>query len=99
MHCVMMTLPFQCGFTPSRWLKSVNVMLEKDPGSPKHHRLCIIMIVEASMNMIMKVIWARQLAPNAEAANYISRVQFGNRKGQMALDALLLKITTMDSLQ
>eukprot|EP00957_Ditylum_brightwellii_P027693 2093487-Ditylum_brightwellii.AAC.1 len=73
-------------------------MLEKDPGSPKLHRLQIIVIVEADMNMIMKVIWARQLVPRAEEMNYISRVQFGNRKGKTALNALLLKITTIDSL-
>eukprot|EP00957_Ditylum_brightwellii_P094419 7189656-Ditylum_brightwellii.AAC.1 len=46
----------------------------------------------------MKVIWARQLVPRAEETKDISRVQFGNRKGKTALDALLLKITTMDSL-
>eukprot|EP00957_Ditylum_brightwellii_P093206 7097147-Ditylum_brightwellii.AAC.1 len=49
--------------------------------------------------MIIKVIWARRLVPRAEEMNYISRVQFGNRKGKTALDALFLKITTMDSLQ
>eukprot|EP00957_Ditylum_brightwellii_P111714 8520527-Ditylum_brightwellii.AAC.1 len=69
-----MTLPFCYGFTPTKWLKSVDVMLEKDPGSPKLHRLQIIVIVEADMNMIMKVIWARRLVPRAEEANYISRV-------------------------
>eukprot|EP00957_Ditylum_brightwellii_P134186 10230428-Ditylum_brightwellii.AAC.2 len=47
----------------------------------------------------MKVIWARRLVPKTEETNYLSRVQFGNRKGRTALDALLLKITTMDSLR
>eukprot|EP00957_Ditylum_brightwellii_P146687 11166125-Ditylum_brightwellii.AAC.1 len=95
----MMTLPFCYAFTPTRWLESVDVMLEKDPGNPKLHRLCIIVIVEANMNMIMKVIWDRRLVPRVEETNYISRVQFGNRKGKTTLDALLLKIATMDSLQ
>eukprot|EP00957_Ditylum_brightwellii_P157113 11957980-Ditylum_brightwellii.AAC.1 len=47
----------------------------------------------------MKVIWARRLVPRAEETNCITRVQFGNRKGKTALDNLLLKITTMDSLR
>eukprot|EP00957_Ditylum_brightwellii_P107136 8174143-Ditylum_brightwellii.AAC.1 len=98
MHCRMMLSPFYYGFTPTRWLKSVDVILEKDPGSPKLYQLQIIVIVEADMSMIMKVIWARQLVPRAEEMNYISRVQIGNRKGKTALNALLLKITTMDSL-
>eukprot|EP00957_Ditylum_brightwellii_P199792 15230846-Ditylum_brightwellii.AAC.1 len=97
-HCIMITLPFQYGFTPERWLKAIDVMLEKDLDSPKLHRLRIIVIIEANMNMIMKVIWARHLVPQAERHDYISRVQFGKRTGKTALDALLLKITTMDSL-
>eukprot|EP00957_Ditylum_brightwellii_P028745 2171301-Ditylum_brightwellii.AAC.1 len=47
----------------------------------------------------MKVIWARRLVPQAERHDYISPVQFGNWKGKTALDALLLKITTIDSLR
>eukprot|EP00957_Ditylum_brightwellii_P064582 4900739-Ditylum_brightwellii.AAC.1 len=47
----------------------------------------------------MKVIWARCLVPHAEKCKYISPVQFGNRKGRTALDALLLKIITMDLLR
>eukprot|EP00957_Ditylum_brightwellii_P034124 2586810-Ditylum_brightwellii.AAC.1 len=95
-HSIMMPLPIQHGFTPSRWLKAVDVMLEKDPSSPEINRLQIIVIVKADMNMIMKVIWVRRLVPQAEKCNYISPVQFGNQKGRTALDALLLKITTMD---
>eukprot|EP00957_Ditylum_brightwellii_P028207 2129617-Ditylum_brightwellii.AAC.1 len=34
-HSIMMSFPFQYGFTLTRWLKAVDVMLEKDPGSPK----------------------------------------------------------------
>eukprot|EP00957_Ditylum_brightwellii_P076997 5852030-Ditylum_brightwellii.AAC.1 len=48
------------------------------------------------MNAIMKVIWNRQLVPIAEKSQLISPVQFGNRKGRTALDALLLKVVTMD---
>eukprot|EP00957_Ditylum_brightwellii_P124659 9500892-Ditylum_brightwellii.AAC.1 len=48
--------------------------------------------------MIMKVIWARQLVPQAEKTKFLSKVQFGNWKGRTVLDALLLKVTTMDSL-
>eukprot|EP00957_Ditylum_brightwellii_P172139 13104745-Ditylum_brightwellii.AAC.1 len=44
----------------------------------------------------MKVIWNRRLVPTAEKTHFISLVQFGNRKGHTALDALLLKVVTMD---
>eukprot|EP00957_Ditylum_brightwellii_P048707 3695485-Ditylum_brightwellii.AAC.2 len=71
-------------------------MLEKDPGSPKILRLRMIVIVKGDMNAIMKVIWNRRLVSTAEKTHLISLVQFGNRKGRMALDALLLKVVTMD---
>eukprot|EP00957_Ditylum_brightwellii_P126930 9676720-Ditylum_brightwellii.AAC.1 len=86
-----MVLPFLLGFTPRRWQTAIDVMLEKDPGSPKILCLCIIVIVEGDMNAIMKVIWNNWLVPTAEKTQLISLAQFGNRKGCTALDALLLK--------
>eukprot|EP00957_Ditylum_brightwellii_P116054 8853463-Ditylum_brightwellii.AAC.1 len=75
------------------------MMLEKDIGSPKIMRLRIIVIVEGDMNAIMKVIWNRCLVPVAEKAGMLSPVQFGNMKGRTALDALLLKVVSMDCLR
>eukprot|EP00957_Ditylum_brightwellii_P068607 5208864-Ditylum_brightwellii.AAC.1 len=48
------------------------------------------------MNAIMKVIWNRRQVPVAEKTQFLSLVQFGNRKGQTALDALLLKVVMVD---
>eukprot|EP00957_Ditylum_brightwellii_P124506 9488875-Ditylum_brightwellii.AAC.1 len=92
----MMSLPFLVGFTPSRWEKAIDCMLEKDLGDPKIDRLRIIVIVEGDINAIMKVIWNQRLVPVAEKTQFLSPVQFSIRKGQTALDALLLKVVTMD---
>eukprot|EP00957_Ditylum_brightwellii_P027852 2105040-Ditylum_brightwellii.AAC.1 len=48
------------------------------------------------MNATLKIIWNQRLVPSTEKTQFLSPVQFGNRKGQTALDALLLKIVTMD---
>eukprot|EP00957_Ditylum_brightwellii_P104210 7937134-Ditylum_brightwellii.AAC.1 len=98
-HTIMMTLPLRFGFTPRRWQKAIDVMLEKDHGNPKINRLRIIVIVEGDMNLIMKIIWNKCLVLTAESSNFLSPVQFGNRKGKAYLDALLLKIITMDCLR
>eukprot|EP00957_Ditylum_brightwellii_P069788 5299537-Ditylum_brightwellii.AAC.1 len=66
-------------------------MLEKDPGNPRIERLRLIVIVEGDMNTTLKIIWNKPLVPTAE-----NPVQFGNWKGRKALDALLMKIVTMD---
>eukprot|EP00957_Ditylum_brightwellii_P055638 4215829-Ditylum_brightwellii.AAC.1 len=39
-----------------------------------------------------------RLVPVAKAKEILSPVQFGNQKGRTALDALLLKVVTMDCL-
>eukprot|EP00957_Ditylum_brightwellii_P047531 3610259-Ditylum_brightwellii.AAC.1 len=54
--------------------------------------------MEGDMNLIMKSIWNKPLVPAAEKHNFLSPFQFGNRKGKTYLDALLLKIVTMNSL-
>eukprot|EP00957_Ditylum_brightwellii_P130411 9948538-Ditylum_brightwellii.AAC.1 len=41
-HATMMVLPFLLGFTPHRWQTAIDIMLEKDHGTPKITRLCII---------------------------------------------------------
>eukprot|EP00957_Ditylum_brightwellii_P103420 7880361-Ditylum_brightwellii.AAC.1 len=79
----MMILPFQHGFTSTRWYKAIDVMLEKIIGLPKITKLCIILIVEGNMNGILKVIWNKRLVPRVEEQNTLSEVQFGNRKGRM----------------
>eukprot|EP00957_Ditylum_brightwellii_P015778 1188753-Ditylum_brightwellii.AAC.1 len=68
----MMTLPFRIGFTPHRWQKAIDVMLEKDIGDPKINRLRIIVIVEGDMNLIIKIIWNKRLVPTAERSNFLS---------------------------
>eukprot|EP00957_Ditylum_brightwellii_P042468 3215881-Ditylum_brightwellii.AAC.1 len=92
----MMFLLFMHGFTPLQWMTVIDVMLEKDPRDPRINRLHIIVIVKGDMNGVMKIIWNKRLVPKAEATEFLHPVQFGNHKGRMALDALLLKIVTME---
>eukprot|EP00957_Ditylum_brightwellii_P017976 1354292-Ditylum_brightwellii.AAC.1 len=98
-HTIMMTLPFRFGFTPHRWQKAIDIMLEKDLADSKINRLRIIVIVEVDMNLIIKIIWNKHLAPTSDSSNFLSPVQFGNKKGKTSLDTLLLKIITMDCLR
>eukprot|EP00957_Ditylum_brightwellii_P109172 8327967-Ditylum_brightwellii.AAC.1 len=74
-------------------------MLKKDAGNPKITCLQIIVIVKGNMNGVVKAIWDQRLVPVAEKTNFLSTVQLVNRKGHTSLDALLLKVVTVDCLQ
>ena len=49
-HCIMASLPLKYGFTPKRWTKAIQIMLEKKTGNPLLHRLRGILILEADLN-------------------------------------------------
>ena len=61
----MMSLPFEHGFAPSQWRQYLEVMLEKQPGDPLIHRICIIVLLEAGFNIPLRIIWMRRLFPSA----------------------------------
>jgi hypothetical protein len=39
LHSTMMLIPFQAGFSPTRWHNVIDVRLEKQVGCPHIHRL------------------------------------------------------------
>ena len=75
-----------------RWLDEVEVMLEKDPGDPKLHRLRIICLYEADYNLFLKLLWAKRLVPHAEKHGLLGDAQGGNRAGRTSNDVSAHKV-------
>ena len=74
----------------NRWKTVVNVMIFKDPGNFKIHRLRVIHIYEADFNLILAVKW-RQMLHKANNDNLIHEGQYGGRPGCEAQSLTLLE--------
>jgi hypothetical protein len=73
-----------------RWKRVVNVMIFKEHGNYRIHRLRVIHIYEADLNLILAVKW-RQLLQHAERQDLIHAGQYGGRPGCEAQSLTLLE--------
>ena len=73
-----------------RWKQIVNVMIEKDPGNPKIHRLRVIHLYEYDLGMLLAIHWKNMLR-SAEKRNEINEGQYGGRAGHEAQSLVFLE--------
>jgi hypothetical protein len=60
-HAAMMTVLLEAGFCPERWKQEVDVMLEKVPGISRSNKLQIIQLLEADLNQVIRIAFARNI--------------------------------------
>jgi hypothetical protein len=60
-HADMMSIPLAAGFCPERWKYVIYVMLENIPGVVITNKLCIIQLLEADLNQVRRIDFARNI--------------------------------------
>ena len=88
---VLLNYAITFGYPFQRWLKIVNIMLLKDLGNPRIHRLRVIHIYEADYNLLLAVKW-RQALYHAEEHRLLNDGLYGSRPGRSAQDPALLEV-------
>jgi hypothetical protein len=66
-----------------RWKDILNIMILKEPGNTKIHRLRVIHLFEADYNLILSVKWRQQIK-HAEERELLNEGQYGSRSGRKA---------------
>jgi hypothetical protein len=92
---IMANLPYIYGFSPQRWKKGLDVMLEKKPGVRQVSSLRAILLYEADFNQNNKRL-GREMLFRAEKYKAVVTKQFGSRKHLSAIDQSLKKALTFD---
>jgi hypothetical protein len=91
LHVRLLQLAVQHQHSYSCWQKVANLMLEKDFGIPKIHRLRIIHLYEADLNLLLGIYFARTLVAHIEDHNWFNIGCYGNRLGLSAHEPVLVE--------
>jgi hypothetical protein len=85
----IINIPLRHGFSPRRWQKVVNAMIEKIPNHPYIHKLRVIHLLKADYNLCLKAIFGRKLTWNCEEHNTLGDIQNGFRPGRSTLGTII----------
>ena len=83
------------GYPLDCWKTVTNLMLEKDPGQPKIHRLRVIHVIEANYNAVMGIKW-REIMHTLEDNTELHDEQYGSRNDRRSLDPVLIQELEFD---
>ena len=89
-HLILMNYSLQFGYSYDRWQIIINSLLEKDPGSPKVHRLRVIHLYEWDFNLLLAVKWRRLLHRVCDL-NMINQGCYGSMPGRTTLDPVFIR--------
>jgi hypothetical protein len=97
-HAAMMSVPLATGFCLERWKKAIDVMLEKITGVVRSNKLRIIQLLEADLNQVLGIAFARKIAKLAKNNEGIIRDHQYDMAHATCMTPLLNKLFTVQLL-
>jgi hypothetical protein len=94
-HAAMMTVPLATGFCPERWKKAIDVMLEKIPGGVRSNKFRIIQLLEADLNQVLRIAFARNITKLVKNNKGIIRYHQYGRAHATCMTPVLNKLLTV----
>ena len=98
-HYRLLMIPFKYAMVPSRWAKSVQVLLEKDSGRPWTNRLRIIELFDSQVNAGLQMIFGKKMIINAVQHGEIHPSAYGSVPKRTAQDAAMEKTLSLDMMR
>ncbi len=98
MDCVMTNIPMKTGYSPIRWQRCVDVMIQKKSNLTDVDSLRTICLFKVDANYCFKHI-GREMMKNAEFHETLAQEQYGSRKLHQAIDLAVYKVLTNDILR
>jgi hypothetical protein len=98
MYAIILSHPFKHGFTLHWWTSEVQVMLENTKGCAWIDKLRVIQLLEADLNMALRIIFGCCLIQRVDDCGTIPMSQWGPQPNRSSTDAILLKCLLYDGL-
>jgi hypothetical protein len=98
-HSIKATLCLRLGYALRRWIKGLQVMLQKIKGNFSVEKLRAILLIEADYNWITKEMIGRRLIGNATRFQAIQSENFGGVKGSSSIDLGACRLLFWDTLR
>ena len=89
-------LCLQHGHVLARWETVHNLLIQKEPGNQKIHRLRTIHIQECDWQALLRIQVAHKTLPHASAHDVIHPDQWGGVPGRTAIDPAIQAVQEMD---
>jgi hypothetical protein len=97
-HATMMTVPLSIGFCPEQWKKAIDVMLDNIPGVVRSNKLRIIQLLEADLNQVLRIAFARNISKLAKNNKGIISDHQYDRSHDTCMTPVLNKLLTVQLL-